>query len=261
MKNNLPVLVLDQAYILPSLELRMDFDSSVDKRIFSIAEGYHNSNLIIINHKLNKKKIDIDKLPRIGVQAAIKLHMDLPNGKTKIVIEGIRRVKITSYVNGDIIEANYEELEDLEDAKEKEAYLRVLYNHIERYMNFSDLSEDFLNTALSIETLEDFINFVVGNLPIPNESKMKYVKEESNLERAEMLLNDIEKDIEVAEVMRNIDDRLSLELDKSQKEYILREKIRVIKEELGDMNNDVSIVSSRISKDGSSGEEIYIGEY
>ena len=98
MKNNLPVLVLEDAFLLPSLELRMDFDTSFDKKIFSICEGYHNSNILIINYKIGKKKIDLDKLPRIGIEGVIKLHMDLPNGKTKVVVEGLRRIKISSYV-------------------------------------------------------------------------------------------------------------------------------------------------------------------
>ena len=251
MKNNLPVLVLEDAFLLPSLELRMDFDTSFDKKIFSICEGYHNSNILIINYKIGKKKIDLDKLPRIGIEGVIKLHMDLPNGKTKVVVEGLRRIKISSYVDGDILEANYDEIEDNSDKKEEEAYLRVLYNHVERYASFNNLSEDFVSHVLSIENLEEFINIVVANLPLPNQNKIKYVSEESNLERAEMLLNDIEKDIEIAEIMRNIDEKLSDELDENQKEYILREKIRIIKEELGDIqdkDNEINTFKEKIDK-------------
>ena len=235
MKNNLPVLVLDNAYILPTSELRMDFDSKADKKLFSLSESYYNSNILIVHHQVNNKSINLDNLPRVGIIALIKLHMDLPNGKTKVVIEGLRRVKISNYVQGEILEANYEELDDVNDKKEELAYLRILYNHIEKYMDFSNLSEDFLNQALNISSLDDFIDFVVTNLPIPIEKKIKYVSETSSINRAEMLLSDIEEDIEIADLERQIDEKLTLQLDTSQKEYILREKIRTIKEELGDV--------------------------
>ena len=237
MEDNLPVLILDDAYILPSAELRMDFDKKIDKRLFSLSEGYHNSNLLIVHHKLNGKMPNFDDLPRVGVLAKIKLHIEMPNGKTKLVLEGLRRVKINNYIDGDILEANYGEIENYNDDKEELAYLRVLYNHIEKYLTFSDLSEEFLLTALKIDNLDEFIDYVVTNLPITISKKIKYIHETSSIERAEMLLSDIEEDIEVAELESKIDEKLSEQLDKSQKDFVLREKIRIIKEELGDVND------------------------
>ncbi len=237
MNTNLPVLVLDDAYILPTSELRMDFDKKIDKKLFSLAESYYGSNIIIVNQSLKNKNIDIDNLPRVGILGMIKLHMDLPNGKTKMVIEGLRRIKIANYVQGEILEAKYEEIENTIDKKEEAAYLRVLYNHIERYMEISNLSEEFLINAEKIDDLGEFTDFVVTNLPIPINKKIKYMSETSSIERAELLLSDIEEDVEIADLERIIDEKLTLQLDQSQKEYILREKIRTIKEELGDIND------------------------
>ena len=238
MKNNLPVLVLDNAYILPSSELRMDFAGDLEKKLFSLSEGYYGSNMLIVHSKLNKsKKVNINKLPKIGVVGIVKLHIDLPNGKTKVVVEGIKRVKIVEYLPGDTLEAKIEDLKKEDNAKEELAYLRVLYRHIEKYMHFSNLSEEFLNTALSFDNLGEFIDFVAVNLPITNDKKIKYIEEPSNIERAEMLLSDIEEDIEVAEIESKIDEQLTEQLDKGQREFVLREKIRIIKEELGDIKD------------------------
>ncbi len=237
MSNNLPVLVLEDAYILPTSELRMDFDSKVDKKIFSMSESYYGSNIIIVSHTLTDQKADIDNLPRIGVLGIIKLHMDLPNGKTKIVVEGLKRIKIANYVQGEVLEAKYEDLVDTSDKKEETAYLKVLYNHLERYMEISNLSEEFLINAEKIDDLGEFTDFVVTNLPLQINKKAKYMAETSNIERAELLLSDIEEDVEIADLERIIDEKLTIQLDQSQKEYILREKIRTIKEELGDIND------------------------
>ena len=97
MENNLPVLILDDAYILPSAELRMDFDKKIDKKLFSISESYHNSNIIVVHHELNNGVPTLDELPRIGVVAIIKLRLEMPNGKTRLIIIGESRVKIFAY--------------------------------------------------------------------------------------------------------------------------------------------------------------------
>ena len=238
MKTNLPVLILNDTYILPSLELRMEFNTNVEKRLFALSEVYFGSKLLIIHKKFEpNSKIDIDTLPSVGIVGVIKLHMDLPNGKTKIVIEGLKRIKINGYVQNEVLEAEVEEIEEEKNPQEELAYLRVLYNHLQKYMDFSNLSEDFYNTATNIDDLSRFVDFVVANLPIKNDKKVKYIEETSSIQRADLLMTDIEEDIEIAELESKIDEKLSYQLDKSQKEYVLREKIRVIKEELGDVND------------------------
>ena len=240
MNNNLPVLLLDKALLLPSMELRMDFDGNIDKKLFSVAESYHNSNLLVVNYDLSKK-INKNKLPKVGVIGVIKLHIDMPNGKTKIVLEGLRRVKINSYIEEDLLKADIEELVKNEPTNDEIAYLRVLYNHLEKYMHYSNLHEDVFNTAFNIDDLDEFIDFVVANLPLKN--KYKYIEELDTVNRAEMLIDDIEEDIQIVEIESKIDDRLQMELDKNQKEFVLREKIRIIKEELGDIQDKDSEIN------------------
>ena len=241
MKNNLPVLILNDTLLLPSLELRMDFDNTVEKKVFSLAEGYYGSNLLIIQQELDpNKKINIKTLPKVGIVGIIKLHIDLPNGKTKIVVEGVKRVKILSYNQGEVLEATVEDVDLVINPKEELAYLRVLYNYIEKYMDYSDLNPSFLDAAYKIDNLSKFIDFVVANLPLSKSNKLKYIEETDTICRAEMLITDIEEDIEIAKLESEIDDKLSFQLEKSQKDFVLREKIRLIKEELGDIKDKES---------------------
>ena len=92
MNNNLPVLVLDNAYILPTSELRMDSNSKADRKLFSLAESYYNSNILIVHHN-GKNKPNLDNLPRVGIIALIKLHMDLPNGKLRWLLKDCEESK------------------------------------------------------------------------------------------------------------------------------------------------------------------------
>ena len=238
-ENNLPVLVLKNTVLLPLNEVRMDFDTPLEKQIFSLSEGYYDSNILVINTDTNEEIIQASNLPNIGVVGKVKLHIDLPNGKTKVVVSGIKRVEIIDFVKGEqVLEAKVAEiLSNSISEKEYEAYLRALYNKIEKYQEVTNLKDDILNNILKMDSLEELTDCLVPILPISNERKIEYVLEASAIKRVEMILSDINHDMEIAELERIIDDKLSYEIEKSQKEYVLREKIRVIKEELGDIND------------------------
>lgn len=238
--NNLPVLVLNDAVLLPSSEIRMTFDTSLEKQLFSVAEGYYDSNILIVNSNLDvHNPINIEDLPTIGIIGNIKLHINLPNGKTKITVYGTKRVEIIGYHQKEqVLEAEIRDLKQ-EKISEKEhtAYLRALYKKLEKYQEISEGKDNILETILKMESLEEVTDFIVPILPITNLRKIEYVEEISAIKRIEMILSDINQDMEIAELEKIIDDKLSYEIEKSQKEYVLREKIRVIKEELGDIND------------------------
>lgn len=239
-KINLPVLVLNDAILLPTCEMRTDFAAELDKKIFSLAEGYHHSELLIVYSNFNSDGVlDINSLPKIGIIGQIKLRIDMPNGKTKIVIGGKSRVEVLNYKHGEqVLEAEVRYLEEEPvDEKDKIVYARLLYNKIDNYIDVSNLNENFITTMRQFENLSDLTDFIASQLPIDNIRREEYLKELSSIKRSEMIVEDINKDIEIAKIEKSIEEKLSYEIDKSQKDYVLREKIRIIKEELGDINN------------------------
>ena len=237
-KLTLPVLVLSDTVLLPSNEIRADFDSEIEKRLFSLSEGYYSSSLLIVHSDLNDNKIDINNLPQVGIVGLIKLRLDMPNGKTKIVIMGEKRVKILNYKQSDqVLEAEIDDIEDAINSDDNLAYGRILYKKIDNYIEVSDFREDFINDINKIDNLSDLTDFIVANMPLSLLRKREYINETSAIKRCEMIIQDINKELEIAKLEKKIDDKLSYEIEKSQKEYVLREKIRVIKEELGDVND------------------------
>lgn len=237
-KLTLPVLVLSDTVLLPSNEIRADFDSEIEKKLFSLSEGYYSSSLLIVHSDLNDNKIDINNLPQVGIVGLIKLRLDMPNGKTKIVIMGEKRVKILNYKQSDqVLEAEIDDIEDAINSDDNLAYGRILYKKIDNYIEASDFREDFINDINKIDNLSDLTDFIVANMPLSLLRKREYINETSAIKRCEMIIQDINKELEIAKLEKKIDDKLSYEIEKSQKEYVLREKIRVIKEELGDVND------------------------
>ncbi len=250
---NLPVLILKDTVLLPLSEIRVTFDNMIEKQLFSLSESYYNSNILIINSNADiNDPINLNDLPTVGIIGIIKLHIDLPNRKTKVTISGTKRVQIKHYEQKDYwLEAEIEEVKNTISTKEQNAYLRALYSKMEKYQEMGNIQNDILETILKFESIDELTDFLVPILPISYLRKIEYVEEIDATKRAEMILSDINQDIEVLELEKIIDEKLSYEIEKSQKEYVLREKIRVIKEELGDINDkdtEISKLREKIAK-------------
>lgn len=240
-KTNLPVLLIRNMVLFPHSEMRLEFDNDNDKKLLSLAESYYNNSILVVNPKDNLEiDPDISELPKIGVVATIKMKIEMPNGKTRIILSGTNRVKVHTYNKEDntydamISNIPKEELE----LKEELAYARSLMKHVEVYVReVPYMSNTVLAQTAGINDIDKLTDVVALFLPTTFERKLEYIEEVSATSRVKMILDDINQDMEILKLEKEIEQEVSKQLDESQKEYVLREKIRVIKEELGDTND------------------------
>ena len=95
MKSNLPVLLLKNMVLFPYNEIRIELDTAEDKKIISLVESCYDNRLLIVNPKDSLEvKPEIDELPNFRIVGKIKMKLDMPNGKTRIIILGESRVRI-----------------------------------------------------------------------------------------------------------------------------------------------------------------------
>lgn len=238
---NLPVLLLRNLVLFPSNEVRLEFDRLEDKQLLSLSEAYYNNQILVIvpNDPLEEDPDPLD-LPKIGVLSEIKMKMDMPNGKTRIILDGLFRVKVDHYLKeDDLFEATVEYFEkELLDEKEETAYTRTLIHKLENYIhNVSSMSNGILSELRSFHDLGQLTDIVATQLSGSISRKLEYLYEISPKKRVEMLLSDMNQEIEVMKLEQKLESKLAHQLDQSQKEFVLREKIRLIKEELGDIND------------------------
>lgn len=240
-KTSLPVLLIRNMVLFPWSEIRLEFDNDADKKIISVAESYYENKLIIVNPKdLLEADPDISELPKIGVLAQIKMKIDMPNGKTRIILSGVNRVQIYAYTKEDnLFEAMISNISNEEmDVKEEMAYSRALIKHIEVYVReVPYMSNTVLSQIAGITSISRLTDVVALFLPVNLNRKMEYIEEVSSTSRVKMILDDINRDMEIMKLEKQIESEVTKQLDESQKEYVLREKIKVIKEELGDIND------------------------
>ena len=238
MTNYKPVLIMKNMMIFPSSEARIELVDKTDKDIIKIASNFYDNEILIVNldDKLEKEP-SINELSNYGILGKIKMKIEMPNGKSRIVIEGLRRVLITNYLKeSDIIIGNIKNIQEDElTIKENNAYVKTLIKKTENYIeNVPYISNGILSKITGITDIEILTDIIAIFLPLDYERKLEYIRETSVKKRVSMIIEDINNDLEILELEQDIESKVSSSLEKSQKEFILKEKIKIIKEELGE---------------------------
>lgn len=249
MNEKLVVLIVNDIVIFPNSEVRIEFDNDYDKKVVEIVDKIEDNLMLIVN-PIEESNLDITTCPKYGVLGRIKLKMNVPNGKTRIVIEGLGRVEISSYEEeGKFFKANYKIIEYDEDNEDYTSYYKLLVKSLEKYISkVPYMGNAILSQLSAIDNLSDLCDLIVNYLPLSYKEKKKFITTIEPIERAKYLIEDMNRDMKFAELEQKIESEVEKELSDSQKEYYLREKIRLMQEELGDVNSKDSEVEKYYKK-------------
>ncbi|MBQ6324071.1 MAG: endopeptidase La [Bacilli bacterium] len=245
------VLVVNDMVIFPNNEVRIEYDNLYDKQMIDIVNEIDDGLMLIVN-PIEENNIDITSFPKYGVLGRLKLKMSVPNGKTRIVIEGLDRVELFGVeLDGNFYKANYKEIE-VPSTSDGKDYYNIVVKSLENYINkVPYMGNAILSQMNSVDNLSDLCDLVVSFLPIPYEDKKKYITAVDPISRAKYLLQDMRRDLKYVELERKIEAEVEKELNETQKEYFLREKIKLMQEELGEGNSkesEVDRLKKRITK-------------
>lgn len=257
-KTNLPVIILKGIVLLPNNDIRLEFANDDSKNIIDVSEMFHDNELLVVStiDKL-EETANIKNLPRIGVVSRITHRMELPNGKTRVIITGVKRAKIHEYLN---LNNNFEVIEsinsNIEDEKieelEETAIIRKLYAEVETFVKtIPKMSNSVLSLIINSTSASKMTDIIAPFLPIDNKRLNKYLVETKATNRVKLILEDIYKEKELYEIDKKIDSDIKKTLDDNQKEFILREKLRIIKSELGEgtiKDNEVEELRKKTDK-------------
>lgn len=241
-KTDLPVILLKGIILLPNNDIRLEFSNDDSKNIIDVAELFHDGELLVVSTTEIGDKPELNKLPKIGVISRITHKMELPNGKTRVIITGENRAHIHEYLN---LNNNFEVLESIVSQVEKEkidnqeetVMIKKLYREIEVCTKtVPNMSNSVLALIINSTDISKMTDIVAPFLPIENNRLKEYLEETKATTRAKMVLEDIYKQKELYEIDKKIDSDIKKTLDDNQKEFILREKIKIIKQELGEGN-------------------------
>lgn len=241
-KTKLPVIVLRNLVLLPHGEIKLEISNADDKNIIDNSIKYHNNYVILVSTKgLINENIELTELPNVGIIGKITSNFELPNNHIRINIEGINRASIFNYIDNknSNLEAVIGPISiDEIDKDEEEANLRLLKREFAGYISISPNISNNIIIKLNEETNLDKLTDKIANMiPFNFENKNKYIYEFNSVRRSDMLIKQIAEEKNISYIERKIEEKVKRELDKSQQEFILKEKIKAIKEELGETDN------------------------
>ena len=249
-KYNLPVILLKGIILLPQNTLKLEFDSkNTDNNVIDMSLLFHDNYILVVS------EYDSRNLPKIGILSKIENNLVLPNGNTRVDIKGLRRVNIVEFLNLNKVKEPLESIVseiEVEKVDNEEMIINKLVKEIKSYVkNIPYISNSMISLIEKEKSLDKFTDIVVPTLINNRKRMLEYLNITNPNVRGEMLLKDIYQEKEMFQIERKIDMKIRKEMDDSQKEFLIKEKIKLLKEELGETSNkesDVEKLKLRIDK-------------
>lgn len=255
-KTNLPVIILRGIVLLPNNEIRLEFEGNINQMVIDSSYMFHNNKVLIVSQVNYETTEKIDKLPNIGVIATIKNRLELPNGRLRLVLKGLNRAMVHEYLEtkgSDMIEAIVSKVvpKKLEE-KEEQILVKKLKTEIESFVKtIPYISDSILGMLEEVTNLEDATDIIAPYLNLESEYLNEYLFEIDSKNRAKMIVEDIFESTKKYDVEKSIEVKVKKTIEENQKEFILRERMKAIKEELGDVSSkedEVSKINEKIEK-------------
>ena len=216
------VLVINDMVIFPNNEVRIEYDNIYDHQMIDIVDNIEDNLMIIVNPLEEDTNIDVTSLPKYGVLSRLKLKMTVPNGKTRLVIEGIERVELINCIQEDkFFKANYQEV-NIENNDSDGSYYNILLKSLEKYINKVPYMGNAVMTQLEkVDNLSDLCDLISCYVNLDYSKKKKYITIIDPIERSKRLIEDMNENLKFIELEQKIEQEVEQELNETQKEYFL----------------------------------------
>ena len=241
MIQHLPAIALRGTTILP--DMIVHFDVSREKSIKAIEKAMVQDQrvFLITQRDPQTEEPSQEDLYTVGTIGEIKQLVKNRKNMVQVLVEGKQRAELVRFESEDVyLEAEvalFEEEEVSLDENIKEAMLRGIKELFVRYCNENTkMSKDLAGQILEIEEIEKVIDQIAVNLPMKYEDKQKILEAVSLEDRYETLGMILSNEIEIMQIRIDLSNKVKERVDKNQREYILREQMKVIREELGEQD-------------------------
>ena len=235
----LPAIALRGTTILP--DMIVHFDVSRERSIKAIeAAMLHDQKIFLITQKdPEKERPEHADLYKVGTVAYIKQVVKLPHELLRVLVEGKERAELLSIEQEDpflkVEVTGFEEDSGHYPDTVKEAMYRSIQGLFQRYcMESWKIGRELAAQILDIQDLREFISQISVNLPLSYQNRQKLLEAVTLEEQYETLGAVLQSELEILEVGHDLQQKLKSRIDKNQREYILREQLKLIREELGE---------------------------
>lgn len=244
-KNKLiPLIPLRNIVVFPKMIIPLFVGRQ--KSIQALEESLSHDRTIILVSQINESvdEPQPEDLNKIGTLVEIVQMLKLPDGTIKILVEGLNRVKFDSIVtSNDFFKVTPQIIEDEVDIDDPESKIKQLSDQFEVYIKLNKkIPAETLMSIINIEDLGKLTDLITSYLSIPAGEKQSILETTELKKRLNLLTVILQREIDLLEVEKNLNVKVQDQIEKVQKEYFLKEKIKAIKKELGDGDEKLSDV-------------------
>ncbi|ASA23822.1 endopeptidase La [Paenibacillus donghaensis] len=232
-----PLLPLRGLLVYPSMVLHLDVGR--EKSVRALEKAMVEDNLILLcsQSEVNIEDPGQEDIFRVGTVANVRQMLKLPNGTIRVLVEGVERAEILHYTdNEEFYEVMARELpEQLDVDQESDALMRTVLTQFEHYISLSKkVTPETLAAVSDIEEPGRLADVITSHLSLKIKEKQEILETIDVSKRLEKLLDILNNEREVLELERKINQRVKKQMEKTQKEYYLREQMKAIQKELGE---------------------------
>lgn len=228
------------------------FDVSREKSVVAIEKAMKEEQRLFLVAQKDENVEDPkpEDLYTTGVVARIHQVIKVQGGILRLIVESEERAVWTEITDEDgCLNAKIEYVPfevDVEDETEKEAMFRELHDLFGKYLIVNrNFGKGFVKQMLEIKSLEKLVQFVASNLPLEYKNRQKLLEAKELSTRYQLLLVMLENEISIFKIRAELQSKVRKKVDENQKNYVLREQMQAIREELGEDNFDSEIEDYR----------------
>ena len=248
----LPLIPLRGISIFPNMI--MHFDVGREKSIAAIEAAMDNQIEIFLSTQKDYEieEPSFDDIFEIGTICKIKQIIKLPNNVIRVLVEGIDRGRLISIKDKEeYIESEVERIKEPsnEEYEGIEAYVNLLKKSFSKYLNISGNNRSSIMSIFgTIKNCSELADVVASYVIVDEDKRQEILQEVDCIKRIEKLLVIIENQIDILNIERKVGKRLKESIDKSQREYYIREQIRALQEEIGEDDEEKKEISNYENK-------------
>ncbi|MBA2873689.1 endopeptidase La [Thermaerobacillus caldiproteolyticus] len=258
-----PLLPLRGLLVFPTMVLHLDVGREKSVQALEKAMVEDHTILLISQKDVSIDEPSIDDMYEMGTLARVKQLLKLPNGTFRVLVEGIVRAKIVATVSEEpcfIVKVEKfvdRAAKDLED----EALKRTMLEYFEQYINLSKkLSADIYASIADIDEPGRMADIIASHLPLKLEEKQDILETVDIKERVHKIIRILHNEKEVLQLEKKISMRVKQSMERTQKEYYLREQMKAIQKELGEKEGKTGEVEALKEKIEAAGMPNHVRE-
>ena len=243
-RHSLPLIPLNGIVVFPNMIT--SFPVGREKSLNALNKAsreYKNKVVLSAQKKISESEPEKGNIYRVGVIASVKQTLMLPGNATHLIVEGIKRVVISEIVDdGNCLTAFYDEVSRDESETQDEiteAYMRIVSDTFSQYykMTGNAGSHDSVANVVNATKPGNLADIICSAMTMPAEEKQKFLEMFDPVERLKNVFGKLQSEINILGLKKQIEAKVKKRMEKSQRDYYLREELKAIREELGEKDD------------------------